>query len=125
MEIVDNGGLDKSFGLAAEIAKMQLSSPDAPNPMGNMTAEQMRSMASAGIYLLADQAAAQIPTAGALIRPLATFIEKGGRVKISVAPKQPIQIATFGNGIASGQTTPDAAIEQLNIKVEHTPPAGK
>ena len=101
------------------------SSPDAPNPMANMTPEQMRSMAAAGVYLVADQAAGQIPTAGALIRPLAAFIEKGGRVKITMAPKAPVQVATLGNSIASGQTSPDAAIEQLNIKVEHMRPAGK
>jgi hypothetical protein len=125
IEIVDNGGLNKSFALAAEIAKMQPSTPDMPNPMANMTADQMRSMASAAIYLLADQATSQVASAGPLIRPLAAFIEKGGRVKISVAPKEPVQVAAFGNAIASGATTPDAAIQQLNIKVEHMPPAGK
>ena len=125
IDIVDNGGLNKSFILATEIMKMQPATPDAPNPMANMTPEQMRSMASAGIYMVADQAAAQVPTAGALIKPLAAFIEKGGRVKISVAPKEPIQVATFGDAVASGQTSPDAAIQQLNIKVEHMPPAGK
>lgn len=125
IEIVDNGGLSKSFNLAAEIMKMQPSTPDAPNPMANMTAEQMRSMAAAGIYMVADQATSQVPTAGPLIRPLAAFIEKGGRVKITLAPKEPVQVATLGNSVASGQTSPDAAIQQLNIKVEHMPPAGK
>jgi hypothetical protein len=42
-----------------------------------------------------------------------------------MAPKTPVQVATLGNSIATGQTTPDDAIEQLNIKVEHMPPAGK
>jgi hypothetical protein len=104
---------------------MQPSTPDMPNPMANMTADQMRSMAAAGVYLVADQATSQVPAVGPLIRPLAAFLEKGGRVKISVAPKEPVQVATFGNAIASGQTSPDAAIQQLNIKVEHMPPAGK
>ncbi|HEX5006234.1 MAG TPA: hypothetical protein VFV70_03920 [Hyphomonadaceae bacterium] len=125
LDIVDNGGLNKSFVLATEIMKMQPATPDAPNPMANMTPEQLRSMASAGIYMVADQAASQVPSASALIKPLAAFIEKGGRVKITVAPKEPVQLATFGNAIASGQTSPDAAIQQLNIKVEHMPPAGK
>ena len=125
IEIVDNGGLDKSFALASEIMKMQPSSPDAPNPMANMTPEAMRSMAAAGIYLVADQATSQVPSAGALIKPIAAFIEKGGRVKLTMAPKEPVQVATFGNSIASGQTSPDAAIQQLNITVEHMPPAGK
>jgi hypothetical protein len=125
LEIVDNGGLNKSFALAAEIARMQPSTPDMPNPMANMTADQMRSMAAAGVYLVADQATSQVPAVGPLIRPLAAFLEKGGRLKISVAPKEPVQVATFGNAIASGQTSPDAAIQQLNIKVEHMPPAGK
>jgi hypothetical protein len=125
ISIVDNGGLEKSFGLAAEIAKLQPSDPSMPNPMTNMTPEGMRSMAAAGAYMLADQAAAQVPTAKALITPLAAFVEKGGRVKITMKPKAPVQVATLANNVATGQTTPDAAIEQLNIKVEHMPPAGK
>jgi hypothetical protein len=125
IDVVDNGGLQKSFNLAAEIMKMQPSSPDAPNPMANMTADQMRSMAAAGIYLVADQAAAQIPSVGPLIKPFAAFIEKGGRVTINLAPREPVQLATLGNSIATGQTSPDAAIQQLNIKVEHMAPAGK
>jgi hypothetical protein len=125
VDIVDNGGLQKSFALAAEIMKMQPSTPDMPNPMANMTAEQMRSMAVAGVYMVADQATTQIPTLGALVRPLGAFVEKGGRVKITVAPKEPVQFAALSESIASGATTPDAAIQQLNIKVEHMPPAGK
>jgi hypothetical protein len=125
LDIVDNGGLNKSFNLAAEIMKMQPSTPDTPNPMANMTPDAMRSMSAAGIYMLADQATSQVPAAGALIRPFAAFIEKGGRVKLTMAPKQPVQLATLSNSIASGETTPEAAIEQLNIKVEHMPPAGK
>jgi hypothetical protein len=125
IDIVDNGGLNKSFILATEIMKMQPATPDAPNPMANMTPEQMRSMAVAGVYMAADQATTQIPTLGALIRPLGAFVEKGGRVKITVAPKEPVQLATFSNAIASGQTSPDAAIQQLNINVDHMPPAGK
>jgi hypothetical protein len=125
IDIVDNGGLDKSFALAAEIAKMQPSTPDMPNPMANMTPDQLRSMASAAVYLLADQAASQLPSTGPLIRPFAAFIEKGGRVKLTAAPKEPVQVATLGNSLATGETSPDAAIQQLNIKVEHMPPAGK
>lgn len=125
LDVVDNGGLTKSFNLAAEIMKMQPATPDAPNPMANMTPDAMRSMAAAGVYMVADQAAAQVPTAGALIRPLAAFIEKGGRLKVTLAPKEPVQIATWGNALSAGQISPDAAIQQLNIKVEHMPPAGK
>jgi len=125
ISIVDNGGLEKSFGLAAELAALQPSDPNTPNPMANMTPEGLRSMAAAGAYMLADQAAAQVPSAKPLITPLAAFLEKGGRVKITVAPRTPVPVATLANSVATGETSPDAAIEQLNIKVEHMPPAGK
>ncbi len=124
LDIVDNGGLQKTFALAAEIGKMEAASMDGQNPMANMTPEAMRSMAAAGIYMVADQAASQVPSAAALIRPLATFIEKGGRLKLTMAPKTPVQLATLSNSVASGQTSPDAAIQQLNITVQHTPSAG-
>jgi hypothetical protein len=125
ISIVDNGGLEKSFGLAAEIAALQPGEPGAPNPMANMTPEAMRSMATAGAYMLADQAAAEVPTLKPLITPLAAFVEKGGRVKITLAPKAPVEIATLVDGMTTGQITPDAALAQLNAKVEHMPPAGK
>ena len=46
-------------------------------------------------------------------------------MKITLAPKAPVEIATLVDGMSTGQITPDAALAQLNVKVEHTPPAGK
>jgi hypothetical protein len=66
--LVDEGGLAKIFALTAEAAKMM---PDDPTGgmMANQTPESLRTLASNGAYMLAEQAGTIAPELKALIAP--------------------------------------------------------
>jgi hypothetical protein len=123
LNVVDEGGLDKIFALTAEIGKTLPS--DATGGVAvfaNATPESLRQMASAGVYMAADQAAAMMPGAKELIAPFGAFLEKGGKVKLTLKPKTPLPLAATMEKVQKGEITPEQLVLQLNGKTVHTPP---
>jgi hypothetical protein len=119
LNVVDEGGLDKGFALAVEIGKTMPVEPGQPDFFANQTPQSLRQLAVAGIYLLADQAAAQaqLPELKALLSPFGAFVEKGGKVRATFKPAKPLDAAAL-----SGMSDPTPLLK--DVKVEHTPPAG-
>jgi hypothetical protein len=124
LNVVDEGGLAKIFALTAEAAKMM---PDDPTGgmMANQTPESLRTLASNGAYMLAEQAGQLAPELKALIAPFGAFLDKGGKVNFLAKPKTPLALAATMQAIEKGEMTPAQFFTQLNAKTVHTPPTGK
>src|SRR6185503_18573297 len=121
MNIIDEGGLDKAFGLAVEIGKLMPVEPGQPDFFSTQTPDTLRQMVVAGIYAVADQAAIELPAARDLLRPFATFVEKGGKLHVTLKPKQPLTPSSIDTSVTTGEQSPAVMLQKLNIKVEHTP----
>jgi hypothetical protein len=126
LNVVDEGGLDKMFALAAEAGKMM--PPDQTGGVAvfaNATPASLRQMASAGVYMAADQAAAMASGLKEMIVPFGTFIEKGGRVQFTLKPKTPVVLASLEErtDIRTGQVSPAQLLVEWNGKTVHTPPS--
>jgi hypothetical protein len=119
--LTDEGGLEKAFGLAVEMAReFRDEMPPEMATFANMTPAQLRGMASSGAYLMADTAAQEFPPARDLLRPFAAWVTSGGQVRVAMKPKQPLTIAQF----EAGPPTPDSNVELFGLSVVHTPPPG-
>jgi hypothetical protein len=121
--VVDEGGLQKIFGLASEAAKMVPA--DQAGGVGplldNQSPSSLRTMASTVVYAAADEAAKVAPEFKALITPFAVFIEKGGKVKFTAKAAKPLSYAAMEHG----ELTLAQVVKALKAKTVHTPPAGK
>jgi hypothetical protein len=125
INVADHGGLEKIYGLSAEVAKMAGASADTGgNIAGNLTPDGMRQIAVAGVYMAADQGSQEIPQLKDLLTPIALFLDKGGKLKITLKPARPMVYATAGQSVATGASSPVVLVSELNAKVVHTPPAG-
>lgn len=125
INVVDHGGLEKIYGLVAESAKMAgASAGTGGNVAANLTPQGMRQMAVAGVYMMADQGSKELPQLRDLLTPLALFLDKGGKLKITLKPTRPMVYATASESVMTGQSNPQALVQQLNAKVVHTPPVG-
>ena len=122
--VADEGGLAKIFALSAEAAKMM---PDDPTGgmMANQTPESLRTLASNGAYMLAEQAGTIDPALKALVAPFGAWLDKGGKVNFTAKPKTPLALAATMHAIETGTMSPAQFFVQLNAKTVHTPPAGK
>jgi hypothetical protein len=121
LNVIDEGGLEKIYGMIAEAGAMM--PPDQGGAMmANQTPQSIRALATAGAYMLADQAEMGLPGSRPLLAPFGAFMEKGGRVKFTAKPKSPMVAATIGERINEGELTPDAFLKELNATTVHTPP---
>lgn len=128
LNVVDEGGLDKIYALAAEAGKML--PPDQTGGVAvfaNTTPEGLRQMASAGVYMAADQAEAMAPGLKALIVPFGDFLQKGGKVQFTMKPKTPLVLADLAEreDIRNGSTSPAQLLAEFNARTVHTPGPAK
>jgi hypothetical protein len=63
-----------------------------------------------------------MPGAKELIAPFGAFLEKGGKVKLTLKPKTPLPLAATAEKVEKGEITPEQLVLQLNGKTVHTPP---
>jgi hypothetical protein len=122
--VADEGGLAKIYGLVAEGAKLM---PDDPTGgmFANQTPESIRTLASNGTYMLAEQAGQMVPKLKELIAPYGAFLAKGGKVKTTLKPKTPLAIVSTMTAVEKGELSPEQLVEQLNATTVHTPPPAK
>lgn len=125
LNVADEGGLDKIFALTAEIGKTL--PPEQTGGVAffaNATPESLRTMASAGVYMAADQSAQVAPGFKDLITPFGAFIEKGGKVKFTMKPAKPVSIADImaREDLRNAATAPAQLLAEFNAKTVHTPP---
>jgi len=125
LNVVDEGGLDKIFAMTAEIGKSV--PPDQTGGVAffaNATPESLRTMASAGVYMAAEQSAQVAPGFKDLITPFGAFIEKGGKVRFMMKPAKPVSVADImaRDDIRNGTTAPAQLLTEFNARTVHTPP---
>ncbi len=119
-DIVDEGGLEKSFALAIDVAKLMPEDNAEFAMLRNQTPEGLRQMASSLLYLAAAGAAQEIPAAQDYITKVANFVTSGGALRLSVAPDQPMGLAELE---ALEDTEPDQIFEMVGLSLTHEAPA--
>ena len=124
LNVADEGGLDKIFAMTLEIGKTLPPEQTGGVPtFANATPESLRTMASAGVYMAAEQSAQVAPGFKDLITPFGAFIEKGGKVKFTMKPAKPVSVADImaREDIRNGATAPAQLLAEFNAKTVHTP----
>ncbi len=116
LNLADSGGLDKLFGVTADLAPlmgMDMGGGSAPS------AETLRMMAVTGVRMMADSAGAQMPEIPALLNPVAVFLTSGGNLKFTVKPGKPMTFSAVAMSLMGGMS-PGEALKQLGVKVEQS-----
>jgi hypothetical protein len=118
VEIADEGGLEKGFGLAIEIGK--LAPPDNPATgfLRSQTPQGLRSMASSTLYFAGTEAGKQAEGLKVAVDAFAGFVGKGGKVVYTLAPKEPVVWSTLD----TTSNDPGPVLAQLGFSATHTPP---
>lgn len=115
LNVKDNGGLAKVYGILGETAPQSGLGPDV------MTGDQVRAMVAGMVRQLADPAATGMPEVAALMAPVASFLEAGGKLRVAVQPGKPMQFSSLmGTLMSAGMGSPAQAIKDLGLKVEHS-----
>ncbi|NNL89621.1 MAG: hypothetical protein HKP25_11175 [Marinicaulis sp.] len=98
----DSGALDKLFALAAAQS-------------GAGTGEDLRAAAPAMLRMSGAQAAEINPRIAGYIEGVATFIEAGGEIEVTIAPATPVKLNALNN------VGPDTLPDLLNLNIIHRP----
>lgn len=113
LNVKDNGGLTKIFGMIGDVG------PSMGGPQ--MTGDQVRAQAVEGIKMLADPATTGIPELATLLLPVADFLATGGKLHVGVQPAKPMPFGSLvGTLMSAGMGAPAQAIKELGLKVEHS-----
>lgn len=119
-DIVDEGGLDKGFALAIDIAKLMPEDDSSAAMLRNQTPEGLRQMASSLLFLAAAGAAQEIPAAQEYITMVANFINDGGALHLTVKPDTPMGVSQFEE---LEDYEPDQILEMVGLSLTHEAPA--
>lgn len=115
LNVKDNGGLTKVYGIMGDFAP---SIGMGPEPM---TGDQVRSMVAGMVRQLSDPQATGMPEVAALMAPVASFLESGGKLRVAVQPAKVMPFTSLaGTLMAAGMGSPAQAIKDLGLKVEHS-----
>lgn len=118
-ELVDHGGIEKVFALAADLLKtFRTELPPEMQTFADRTPQNLRQMTVSGMYLVADTAGQEDPLARDMLRPIAAWLDKGGRVEWRMAPATPVTAAV----IESAPADSAAVAKRLGLSATHTPP---
>ncbi len=123
MRLTDDGGIDKIFALAVEIAAVIPSDDPQLQAFAAYDPATVRNLAVAGIQMAGSGARAEFPPAKAWADAYADYINEGGVFEARLDPPEPL---TFARIEAFDDETPnpdpDTIVEFLGIAVEHTTP---
>ncbi|MEZ5938618.1 MAG: hypothetical protein R3C52_10410 [Hyphomonadaceae bacterium] len=117
----DEGGLDKTFALTIDIAKLV---PDEDGQMAMLTSQTpdgLRQMAASLVYLGSGAAAAEFPPAQDLLRTVAAWIQDGGSLRLKSSPEKPLGAAAAAMMQAM---SPISIYNLFNITLTHEAPKG-
>jgi hypothetical protein len=113
LNVKDNGGLTKIFGIMGDM------SPSMGAPQA-LTAAEVRSQAVEGVKMMARPDVSGIPELAPLMAPVAEFLSTGGKLRIAVQPSKAMPFGTLvGTIMSAGMGSPAQAIKDLGLKVEH------
>jgi hypothetical protein len=116
VSITDNGGLEKTFNLIADLAPiMAASDPSGINPFEGQTGASIRQMASGMLMMFGAT-----PDIAPFVNPLSTFITQGGKLQIALQPQQPMTWSAVGQKLAGSLQSPGVALKEAGFKVEHS-----
>ncbi|MBI1340070.1 hypothetical protein GC169_07670 [bacterium] len=116
--LVDEGGLQKSFALAIDIAKVMPADDPSAAMLANQTPDNLRQMASAMVMMVGGAGSTEFPPAAEIMSALGTFIATGGELSIGMKPAEPLRFADAPAAAADLSTFG----ERMGLTVKHTPP---
>lgn len=119
-DVVDEGGLDKSFALAIDVAKLMPEDSSEAAMLRNQTPEGLRQMTSSLLFLAAAGAAKEFPVAQEYATMVANFITSGGALHFALQPDSALGAAEL-ESIDSME--PDQIIEMIGFSMTHEAPA--
>ncbi len=119
-DIIDEGGLDKGFALAIDVAKLMPEDNSSAAMLRNQTPEGLRQMASSLLFLAAAGAAQEVPAAQEYITMVANFINSGGALHLAIQPDAPMDIDQIE---ALEHSEPDQILETVGLSLTHEAPA--
>jgi hypothetical protein len=116
VNIVDNGGLEKTFNLVADLGPiMAAGDPSGFNPFEGQTGASIRQMASGMLMMLGAT-----PDLAPYVTPFGNFITQGGKLHIALQPPQPMAWSAVGEKLSGTSQQPAVALKELGLKVEHS-----
>ena len=115
LNVKDNGGLGKIFGLMGDLA------PQTGMSQTPLTGAQVRAQVVDGVKMMARPDVSGIPELATLLTPVADFLATGGKLRFFVQPSKPMPFGTLvGTVMSAGMGSPAQAIKDLGLKVEHS-----
>lgn len=125
LAVSDRGGIDKSFALAIDIAKIVPVEIDSPQlqMLRQSDPEQLKNGIAAIINLAAGQAGAEFPPAKDWMHAVANFLLSGGTLILAIEPDQPITAQTLAAlDEMEGPPSPDVIVDTFGISVRQVAP---
>jgi hypothetical protein len=125
LQLVDLGGVDKTFALAVEFREFVPAEQMNPTVAALLESDpqQLKNGVAALINIAAPQMAQQFPPAEGYLKSVAQFLLQGGALTARVAPSAPLtqdSVQTFVME-QGGQPAPDAFIDFVGFTLTHTP----
>ncbi|WP_293613050.1 hypothetical protein [Ponticaulis sp.] len=121
IEIDDDGGLEKVFGLAIAFAQLAPEDDSTAAMMRNSSPSELRGLASGLTRMSGMQVGSAFPPALEYVNGVADFILNGGTIGLSVEPEEPLNAAAMET-IEPLFAEPDALVDYLGVEFEYSAP---
>lgn len=124
-KLVDEGGAEKLFNAAPEIAKViGETMPDAPPALvafGEYEPDTVRMMVSGAITMAASQVNNEFPRASEIAGQYAKVLTEGGEMVVEFSPVQPLKADDF-EALEDDELTPMQILDRLGFSSDYTAP---
>jgi hypothetical protein len=119
VDLADDGGLDKLFGLTVDLAKLTPPDDTTFAMVRNSTPEGLRQMTSSLLVLASAGLAKEFPPAQPLLLTLASWIIQGGALHLRSQPPAPMGAEAFS---AEASKDPLKLFDRLKVTLAHDKP---
>ena len=120
IELSDEGGLDKLFNGAVDVARALPQDIPQVKAFATYEPDQLRTMLSGMMLVGIGQVSKEFPPVRQIGDVFVDFIEEGGTVRLSLAPDTPLTAARFETySTRYPDPEPEQVIEFLGFKAEH------
>ncbi len=118
--LVDHGGLEKGFAVAVASANLAAEYGEA-NPLAGSDPVDLRQTASTLIRVSGGQMGVVAPQLVGFAQAAADFIDESGALIVALSPAAPFAVMDLVQRLQTGAITPEQAIEETGLTVEHLP----
>lgn len=121
LELAEDGDLGRLFQLAHDFG--QYGSPDDPVMayLAENDPAKLRAEAAGSLFDMSRQIGDQMPQGRDLLLKASEWVGKGGTLRVEAKPKKPVLFTSLSDAVMLGDF---AILDQLGVKITHTPRAG-